>query len=298
MSKYSNSSLLMQDERVSDEQLVEETKILQFGRSIARMNRRNFVTSLGIAAAAAGTLGVAGCSNDGVITPVITPPSVVDVLNFALNLEYLEANFYSYIVTGNSLSTTDLGGSPSITGGAKYSFTNVAIQNIATDLYQDEQAHVEFLRATISAVGGTPVACPSLNLGAMGSITSDAGFLGLARQLEATGVSAYAGGAQYLVSSTTAVTYAAQILHVEAQHEGNIRQVLIQLGATSGAVDGIDAAVTATSPQIFNTNPATGLYSVRTTSQVLQIVYGAAGQTGIASGGFYPAGMNGNIRIS
>lgn len=301
MSKYSNASLLTQEDRVSDEQLVEEAKVLQFSRTVARSNRRNFITTLSAAAAGVGALGLAGCSDNG--SPIVTTPtpgstpSVVDVLNFALNLEYLEASFYAYVYTGSGLSSGDLGGTPAITGGAKYTFSNPVVARVAQNLYQDELAHVEFLRATITAAFGvTPAACPSLNLAAMGAITSDTSFLMLARQLEAVGVSAYAGGSQYLTTSTAALTYAAQILHVEAQHAALLRQLCIELGVSSPAVDSLDTPPSINA--IFNTSATTGFSPARTTSQVLQIVYGAVGTTGVSKGGFFPAGLSGNITTS
>ena len=299
MSKFSNDSLLAQDERVTDEQLAEELKIISFNRSVSRLNRRNFVASLGLAAGAAGTLGMAGCSSDGAIqvTAQDSNPSVFDVLNFALNLEYLEASFYSYIATGSGISSSLLGSSPgTITSLPAVTFSNPFIKTIAQNLATDESEHVAFLQSTISAIGGTPVSAPSLNLAAMGSVTNDAGFVALARALETVGVSAYAGGAQYLTSTPAGLTYAAQILDVEAQHEGALRQACILLGASSPAVDSMDTPPS--SSAIFNTGPTTGLSPIRTFSQVLQIVYAAPGQTGVFSGGFFPAGLNGNIHIS
>jgi hypothetical protein len=284
VSKYSNASLLAQDERVSDEQQAEEMKVLSFSRAASRLNRRNFITSLGLAAGAAGTLGLAGCSNDGAIKVTATDnsnPPVLDVLNFALNLEYLEASFYSYIATGSGLSAANLGtGAGTIAPIPAMTFTNSFVSTLAQNL----------------AVGGTPVPAPSLNLAALGAVTSDASFLAIARALETVGVSAYAGGAQFLTSSTAALTYAAQILDTEAQHEGALRQACIQLGFTSPAVDSLDTPPTASA--IFNTSPTTGLNPVRTISQVLQIVYAAPGQTGVFKGGFFPAGLNGNIHIT
>ena len=272
---------------------------LQRARSL---DRRGFLSSLAVAgAASAGVL--AGCSSSGTIAPngtgTVTPttPTVVDVLNFALNLEYLESSFYLYVTTGSGLSAANMGTSPgTVTGGAKITFTNPTISSIAQQLATDEQDHVIFLRATISSLGGTPVDMPALNLGAMGAVNSDTTFLMAARQLETTGVSAYGGGAQYLVSNTTAVLYGAQILDTESQHESVLRQLCIANGVASPAVDSLDIPPTASA--IFNTSPTTGLYTTRTTSQVLQIVYGAAGQTGISKGGFFPSGLNGNITAS
>ena len=302
MSKYRNASLLQQGEKVTDEQLSTEFKLLTNQRAVNRLSRRGFIAAAG----AAGTVGLFGCggSSSTPTTPPTTPPppttttpSVTDVLNFALNLEYLEASFYLYITTGAGLSTADQGGTAAtITGGAQVTFTDPNVTALAQELAADEQAHVEFLRGAITQAGSTPVACPSLNLAAMGSITTDAQFLALARQLETVGVSAYEGGVQYLTSNTGVLTAAAQIHDTEGQHEGALRLFCIANGITSGAVDSSDMPPTTSA--IFNTSATTGFNSVRTPSQVLQIVYAAAGKTGVSSGGFFPAGLNGNIKTS
>ena len=274
---------------------INETELLSSERSSSTLNRRGFIASLGAVSALAGTAALTGCSDGGALTPTTTgTPSVFDVLNFALNLEYLEASFYSYITTGNGISSSLMGTAPgAVSGGAKVTFSNPTVASAATQLAADEVAHVAFLRSTIAAAGGTAVDMPAINLAAMGAVTSDATFLTAARQLETVGVSAYAGGAQYLTTNTSALLYAAQILDTESQHESFLRQLCIALGVTSPAVDSGDYPPTGTS--IFNTNPSSGLYTVRTTSQVLGIVYGQAGVTGVSKGGFFPNGLNGTI---
>lgn len=269
-------------------------------------DRRSFLGTLSATGAAAGVAAfsgavfsgaLTGCSSAGPLVLPSTTPSVVDVLNFALNLEYLEASFYLYVTTGSGLPATDMGASPgTVTGGAKVSFTNAVVASLATQLATHEREHVEFLRGTIAAIGGTPVSMPNINLAAGGTVNSDATFLAAARQLEAVGVSAYIGGAQYLVSSTAALTYAAQILDTESQHAGFVREACIALGVSSPAVDSQDQPPTAT--QIFNTSNTTGLTPVRTVSQVLQIVYGAVGSTGVTKGGYFPNGLNGALITS
>ncbi len=265
---------------------------------IAGLGRRRFLTT-GVAAVggAAGASLLTGCSNDGPITLPTIGPSVLDILNFALNLEYLEASFYLYVTSGSGLSAADMGSNPgTVTGGAQVTFSNPVVASAANQLATDEREHVEFLRATITAIGGTPVSMPNINLAAGGPVNSDATFLAAARQFEGVGVSAYIGGAQYLVSSTQALTYAAQITHVEAQHHGLLRELCIALGVTSPAADSQDQPPA--NSQVFNTSTTTGLNPLRTTSQVLQIVYGAAGMIGVAKGGFFPNGLNGAIAIS
>ena len=305
MSKLSYESPTVQGESVGEDKLVRQAQLVAENRSVTRMNRRSLLTGLGMAAGAAGMLGVVGCSNDGttVIPSPSTTPSVLDILNFALNLEYFEATLYSYLVTGSGLSAADMGSNPgTVTGGAKISFQYTAIANIAANLMAEEVQHVEFLRSAIAANGGTPVSMPSLNLtpAPAFAITNDQTFVSIARTLETVGTSAYEGGAQYLVSAPAILTYAAAIHDLEAQHEGTLRQACVYFpGGTavaSPAADFLDIPPTATN--IFNTNPTTGLNTVRTISQVLQIVYATPGTTGTTKGGFFPNGMNGNLYIS
>jgi hypothetical protein len=280
--------------RSSQNVVADEMNRLVTQRATSGLSRRRLLSTLGTAAA---VTAVSGCTGAGPLSLPAVAPSVVDVLNFALNLEYLEANFYSFVTTGAGLAAADMGTNPgAISGGAKVNFVNPIVASAAAQLALDEREHVEFLRTTIAAVGGTPVAQPALNLAAGGAVTTDATFLAASRQLEAVGISAYIGGAAFLTSSTAALTYAAQILDTEAQHEGLLRELCIVLGVNSPAVDTLDFPPT--SAKIFNTNPTTGLNPVRTPSQVLQIVYGAVGRTGISSGGFFPSGLNGAIVAS
>ncbi len=285
----------------------EESAAAGMGRS-GRLNRRGFLAQAGVAA---GTLGLAGCSEGsqtGVTVPPVagTSPSVEDILNFALNLEYLEATFYLTITTGTGLPASAVGASPgAVTGGqGQVTFTDPGVQVLANQLAADEAAHVQFLRATMQSLGLTPVDLPALNLtgGTNTPVTTDAQFLALARRLETTGVSAYEGAIAGLVSNTAALTYAAQIHDTEGQHEGILRQYCIANQVASAAVDSGDlppyAAPSGSTPAAvttFNTGAATGLNTTRNTSQVLMIVYNSTG-AGVTFGGFFPNGVNGNIR--
>ena len=147
-------------------------------------------------------------------------------------------------MTGSGLSAADMGSSPgTVTGGAKVTFQYSAIQNIANNLMMEEVQHVEFLRTAIAANGGTPISMPSLNLqpAPAFAITNDATFVSVARTIEAVGVSAYEGAAQYLTSAPSILTYAASIHDLEAQHEGALRQACIYL--PGGAVTSAAAAL-------------------------------------------------------
>jgi hypothetical protein len=305
MSKFTNVSLLQPDERVTDEQLATEMNLMVNQRAINRLSRRNFLTSAGLAVGATGAIAMAGCSNAPIAitgpTPTTTPapPAVsqIDVLNFALNLEYLEASFYLFITTGSGLPSSLQGsGAGTVTGGAQFTFTDPNVTALAQQLAADEMAHVGLIQSMITLLAGTPVVMPALNLAALGTITSDATFLAMARQLETVGTSAYEGGIAYFTDSLS-LTVAANIHDTEAQHEGALRQFCIAKGITSAAVDSMDMAVAGAAGPVFNTN-SSGLNAIRTPSEVLQIVYGAAGMTGVSSGGFYPKGMNGAVTTS
>lgn len=303
MSSYLNQDSALAER--SQEELMQEAQQFEADRLSSRMNRRKLITNLTMAAGAAGALGLGGCSTGGAaaITVPSAAPSVVDVLNFALNLEYFEASFYSYAVTGSGLSAADMGPTPgTVVGFPKIAFTNPYMANIAANLMTEEVLHVELLRATIQgAFGVTPVSMPSLNLAPSAALTasSDATFAAIARQVEGVGVSAYAGGAQYLTTSLPALNYAAQILDVEAQHAGALRLACLKLGVASPAADALDMPPALN--QLFNTNSSTGLNPVRTPQQVMGIVYGISNATtttppaGVVKGGFFPNGLNGNI---
>ena len=232
---------------------------------------------------------IQGCSDNSTsINPKAQTVPETDALNFALNLEYLEAEFYSVAVTGATLSSSVTGGTSTATGGAKVTFTDTRIADIAVEILNDEMLHVKFLH---TALGGVAVAEPAINLNALGiGFGSQAEFLTLSRAFEDTGVSAYAGAATLLTGNN--LQAAAQILATEAYHAGNIRLNVVQQDITVKPTDSQDGPPDETH---FFPVDANALAIKRTTSQVLAIVY-ANSTPGTASGGFYPNGMNGNIK--
>jgi hypothetical protein len=278
------------------------------------LNRRHFMAALGMTGAAAGTGLLSGCSSSTTSAPT-TPPTLAqtDVLNFALNLEYLEATFYSFITQGSDLTGTAVTNSGAVTNApGKLVFTGTNAQQITdmlNEIYFDEKNHVTTL---IGLLGSSAVFRPAINLGAAGAITAT-NALSIARLFEDVGVTAYNGAVGLL--STSDLTYASQILAVEGFHAGALRLVSIQnptiaayvqadsldvapvdLGSASSsgptATGGIFSTAGASSSNA--TTPA-GFPFVRTTSQVLSIVYGPGAPAGTKSGGFFPNGVNGRI---
>lgn len=237
-----------------------------------------------------------GCTlTGGLIRPAAAQatPTDADIFNFALNLEYLEAEFFTMATTGQSITAQGIGvdgvGTPGPTvGGRQVNFSDARLRAAAEELAADERAHVRLLRDTL---GGQAVAKPAINLNALGlGFGNDAEFLIAWRALEDTGVSAYAGAARFL-SSADNVETAARILANEANHMGNARYQIARKGVRVTALDGKDILPPPAGSRLFALD-SNGLSAIRTTREVLNIVYAAPGA---ASGGFYPNGMNGAI---
>jgi hypothetical protein len=257
-------------------------------------DRRNFIRKLGFAGAA---LGAAGATKG--IAQSAAAPTDVDILNFALNLEYLEAEFYTAATTGMNIgqagiTVTGSGSSGATTGGSQVTFTDNIVQGVAMELASDERTHVTLLQGAIAALGGTPVAKPAINLGALGfGFGSQNDFLGLARIFEDIGVTAY-GGAAPLIQNKTILGYAARILAVEAFHSGAIRLQIARSGITSKPLDGADHAPPPFGSLYFPTD-SNAISEIRTPQQVLYLAYAGPNAT---SGGFFPSGVNGNLNMS
>jgi hypothetical protein len=97
---------------------------------------------------------------------VADEPTISDatIFNFALNLEYLEAEFYSYAVTGHGLPdnlTRGTGQRGPVAGGREVKFRSRSIRQFAAEIAQDEHEHVAFFR---SVLGSTSVARPAVNI--------------------------------------------------------------------------------------------------------------------------------------
>ncbi len=301
MSKYCYQSLLCPDEKVTGEQLATEKNLLALERSIQQVSRRNFFATAAKAGAFAGVVGMLGAAGTKAYAQTASAPSIPDVLNFALNLEYLEANFY-LAATGQSLSATDMGTGAVAVTGAPPDLSKVFDSNtllVAQALAQDELNHVELLRGAITSLGGMPIAQPAINYSAAGLITTQAQFLVAARQFTALGNSAYAGAAQFLVSDAGTLGTAARILGAEGQHNGALRLLCVQQGVVSPLIDAQDHVPSPT--QYFDAD-MNGLPPVRTPQQVLGVGYGASTATttnppaGVTMGGYFPNGVNGNIK--
>ncbi|MDQ0840273.1 ferritin-like domain-containing protein [Sphingomonas faeni] len=244
-----------------------------------RAARRNFIRLCGGAAAMTGGLSLlAACDDDEDIsqpapspTPTPTPPpaavSDTDVLNFALQLEYLEGNYYSYAVSGQGIAAnlqTGTGTQAAVITGSgdgfarAVNFTDTVVQQYAREIAFDELGHIGFLRTTL---GSAAQAQPAINLSgsasvAIGSTTGVGAFTAAARAagvigpneifdpylndenfligsylLTDVGVTAYRGSAR-LITNKTFLEASAGILATECYHDGVIRSELWRRGLT------------------------------------------------------------------
>lgn len=324
--------------------------------------RRRFMKLAGGAAAAAGAMSfLAGCddnndNNNSGNTPTPTPTATatptpsptptptptptsgvadVDIFNFALNLEYLEANFYLTAAFGAGLTSADTSGTGRLgqaLGGRKVNFTDTAIMLFAREIAVDELAHVRYIR---SVLGSSAVAQPTVNIagGPNGAFTaaaraagvvgpngtfdpyaSDENFLLAASLLSDVGVTAYKGSAR-LITNPVYIEAAAGLLATEAYHSGLLRTNLYGKGLQepnldlagkeakiSDARDALDGPSDDDQPIILNGKanivPANenGIVFGRTAAQVLNVVYLNA--AAVTAGGFLPNGANGTINTS
>lgn len=270
------------------------------------------------------------------------------VLNFALNLEYLEANFYYCAAYGTPIpQELWASGDGKHAGCAPIGCPHCAhppctkltgdTLAYAIEIAEHELAHVKTLKSVLLAGA---VAQPCLDIGkafndaafaagtlALGADSADAATLGAAFDpyannlfflhgayiFEDVGVSAYSGAAALLEDSAI-LTAAAKILAVEAYHAGTIRTLLYQerktaisgtdlevenvVGAISDLRDALNGGddrdqnvVNNLASNIVPTDQ-NGLCFDLNTDQVLGIVYFG----GKKMGGFYPKGLNGDIK--
>jgi len=232
----------------------------------------------------------------------------VDILNFALNLEYLEAEFYTYATTGKSITSFGIGtkgradgdnpaNGGTTKGGAKLSFSQeeAILHDIATQIGADERAHVVLLRG---ALGSSAVAMPNIDLSALGfGFGSQNDFLRAARILEDIGVTAYSGAAGML-KTPDIIAAAAGLLGAEAEHAAAIRTHIARLKIVTTAMDGVDLVPppTGETRQVLSIKASDGLIATRTAAEVLYLAFG--GKAGAKRGGFFPTGLNGTITSS
>jgi hypothetical protein len=298
------------------------------------VDRRKLLTMLGVAGAgvAAATVVGGGAANAAPVDAASDAATDAAVLNFALNLEYLEAEFYLRAVTGEGLTMKDAadsdGHAGAVYGGKEVHFKSKIVAKYAREIARDEREHVRFLRA---ALGKSAVRRPAISLDAaftaaaqaagvikkgqkFDAFANDTNFLLAAFLFEDVGVTAYKGAAG-LISNKTYLDAAAGILAVEAYHASAVRTTLYGMAEDhpslfgtiqklSNARDLLDnkkdddqGIGSRTTANLVPTNHNSIAYG-RTTGEVLNIVYLNTTTKSVSKGGFYPNGINGAIKAS
>jgi hypothetical protein len=261
----------------------------QFLDDVIVKSRRKMLT-IGLSSLA-GAVG-------SVMAPTATKAATftdADILNFALNLEYLEANFYYLAAFGttidiaNAMSTAagaltiklvgTVGTPGTVTGGSLVPFTTTQVASYAIETAVEEGKHVQLL---LGALGSAAVAQPAINLGTsfqtlataasipngatFSPYTSDDTFLVGAYVFEDVGVTAYHGAASLLTVAANLKT-AAGILAVEAYHAGLIRTTINDIDPTGATIAGFtnnistlratlaQAGLLGAAPGPYDTNP-------------------------------------------
>ena len=179
------------------------------------INRRDFVR--GQTAVVPGEVAIGALNTKFAWTRAADFGNDIDVLNYALTLEYLEAEFYRQ---GNSAGL--------LSGKEKQYLEQVQV---------DEESHVATLRSTIMDLGGSPVAAPGVDFGA--SFANRSKYLTTAHVFENTGVSAYLGAAGF-IKDKGLLQAAAGIFGVEARHAaivGNLLGLEAEGGVYMGATE-------------------------------------------------------------
>ena len=177
------------------------------GRVSGALNRRSFMGNAAKAGAGAVALGALGTGS----AAAYHEASEVDILNFALTLEHLEAAYYNEFLS--EYSEGEIENADAI--GAKFADPKLRYSNWQelVRIRDHEEAHVEALTKTINDLGGTPVEAAEYEF----PYDSLEGFVKFSNRVEAVGTSAYAGAAPFL--STDAVVEAGLSIHsVEARH--------------------------------------------------------------------------------
>jgi hypothetical protein len=165
-----------------------------------------------------GALGAGALYGVSAVTPFVSnalaagASSDVDILNFALTLEYLETDFYQS-------KAKQIG----LTGQAK---------RYAKDFGAEEAAHVAALTKAIKAAGGKPVKRPTFVF----PVSDQKSFLKLAYTLENVGVGAYNGAGPSLKSKEL-LAAAGEIVQIEARHAATVAMLTGEPITPHGAFD-------------------------------------------------------------
>jgi hypothetical protein len=301
--------------------------------------RRQFFRSAGgVGLGLIGGTILGACGGGSSSASAQSGPTDPEILNFALNLEYLEATFYAYATTGAGLSSSLMSGAGTpgtVIPGHAVTFTDPVVQAYANEIAKDELEHVAFLR---TALGASAVAMPALDVGYQnpnGAFSKAAQVAGLVRAgtafdpylndetfllaafiFEDVGVTAYKG-ASPLITNKTYLEAAAGILAAEAYHAGLVRTVLYAKGianpslgliASAGAISNArnaldnvghdDQGIAGATSSISNIVPLDANGIAFSRNYANVLNIVYLTSAAVTQGGFFPVGVNGTLHMS
>jgi hypothetical protein len=178
--------------------------VLEFSSGV---QRRSFLKYAGLVGVGAGFViggGVLTAPAAGAAEAAAADATDLDILNYALTLEYLEADFYATGLQAGLLTDREL--------------------ELVTPIGDHEAQHVAAVTAAVTAFGGTPVAKPTITYPA-GTFASRDSFLQTASVFEELGVTAYHGQVP-LIKDADVLSAAASIAGVESRHAAVVASLI------------------------------------------------------------------------
>ncbi|HYE60412.1 MAG TPA: ferritin-like domain-containing protein [Phycisphaerales bacterium] len=293
-------------------------------------SRRELLATLGTVGATVGAgLALGACAAPQTKTgrtdtnnKAIAQPDMLDdeIFNFALNLEYMEAEYYTRGAYGQGIQErgAPIGRKPGeVNGGRKVRFSNETHQAYAEELAFNEAAHVRFYHRILR---GQAVDRPEIDfVGGMSAVFAAAGIVSPGTRVdpfedemlfylggmlfEDTGITAYRGASAF-ITDRTLLGNAAGVLAVEAYHMGMVRALLYNMGSEAreyankiselrDRLDGpedLDQGIEVEGKPNIVPCDSYGVAFARKPRQVANIVFGKPGAN---AGGFYPRGLSG-----
>jgi rubrerythrin len=187
-------------------------------------SRKNFLRMVGTTGAAGALAAVlAACGDDDVKMSATAAPvrgsksGDIDIVNYALTLEYIEAAFYKKAVESGAIK-------------------DKMVADLAKSIAEAEQAHVEALTSAAKSLGGKPVAEPKTDFDKVFAGGVD-NVLKTAAIVENLGAAAYLGQAAK-INSPDILAAALSIHSVEARHAAALNALVGNGFNGSGALVG------------------------------------------------------------